>query len=193
MTLDDHPTSSSLQLAKALHPASSGRRRRHPQDRQGPETQPFLTPSHAGAEVLAVLWDQQQCRAQLESMREGWLSCETRPGRRRVTIAAVEGDDLLLSLETWSTPGHGEALRAPLEVEGVTTDGQRWLVRASGPLRSLLPAHAPPSAGHPDRAHPPADPSAETCGFTVLALTVTSVRGFERRSGTRPSRRSSRG
>ncbi len=148
--------------------------------------QPSLTPSPWGAEVLAVLWHQQQCRTQLESMRAGWLYCPTRQGRRPVTIAAVEGDDLLLCVGTWSALNAEGALRAPLEVEGITTDGHRWLVRASGPLRPLMPAHTPPSASHPDRTRPPGNSSVETCGSAVLALTVTGIQGYESRR--RPGR-----
>ena len=184
MTSDARRRLTPLEMAKALHPAASSPsprpRRDEVSSRSSPAPAVSARPDHG---VLVVLWAEEECRARLRSVVQGWLSGTGCQGRLPISIAAVEGDEVLLVARV--TPAFGGAgservgaleLEGLLEVEGVTGEQRRWAVRASGPLQTVVP-DPPRRSTEPDR-FALRDPLGAG-GFTVLALTIRSIRGFE--------------
>lgn len=162
MTVDDRRRISALELARALHPAGWGRLREPPpEQRTGRGTAGGGRPTESAP---ATLWPEDVCRARLRTATQGQLTLAGRRSRLPVTVAAVDGDEVLLvTPPAWPLGGPAAAVAARLDLGGVTSELQRWVVRVHGLLQVVVPDD-------------PSDPAE----LAVLALTVERVRGFGR-------------
>jgi hypothetical protein len=175
-------------MAKMLHPANGARFRAAPDEAEvGPDVAPVRVEPEG---PVIALYDEDSCRARLESATEGALSHEGRGGQL-LKIAAVEGPDVLL-VTTGGGAHQGHAAHGQtrtLQVTGLTDDGCRWVVRATGTVQALISAN--PSSPARRTRRPPAGsrqphPDWLDLGdFALFSLTVTTLRGYQA-SGDRP-------